>query len=165
MDQPLLAKAAELMPWASFVLVGPTQSDVTRLAVRPNIHLLGARAHQELPRYVQAFDVGVIPYQRCEYTEHVYPTKLNEYLAMGLPVVATDIPEIVRFDAEHRALIEIVSGPFAFAKAVTDCARRQSDIDVKRRVETARANAWSRRIPLMLEIMSRALADRAVAAG
>ena len=44
-----------------------------------------------MPRYVKAFDVGLVPYRLSDYTANVYPTKLNEYLAMGTPVVATDL--------------------------------------------------------------------------
>ena len=90
------------MPDATFALVGPEQTDVARLRQLPEHPPARVCAqHQELPRYVKGFDVGIVPYRLTEYTANVYPTKLNEYLAMGIPVVATDLPEIRRFNAEH----------------------------------------------------------------
>ena len=64
----------------------------------PNVTLLGAKPHATLPSVHQEFDVGLVPYRLSEYTTNVYPTKLNEYLAMGIPVVATDLVEIRRFN-------------------------------------------------------------------
>ena len=65
----------------------------------------GSGRTPSVPRYVQAFDVGLVPYRLSEYTANVYPTKLNEYLAMGMPVVATDLPEIRRFNREHGDIV------------------------------------------------------------
>ena len=52
-DQELLAAVAARMPDASFVLVGPAQTDVSRLQRCPNVTLLGQRPHPEVPRYVK----------------------------------------------------------------------------------------------------------------
>ena len=71
-----------------------------------------------MPAYVKAFDVGLVPYQLTDYTANVYPTKLNEYLAMGMPVVATDLAEIRRFNADHGDIVRIGAGAEAFAQAI-----------------------------------------------
>jgi len=76
-DQDLLAAVAEGMPDVTFALVGPWQVDVSRLQCVKNIRLFGQRAHAELPGYVKAFDVGLVPYRITEYTSNVYPTKLT----------------------------------------------------------------------------------------
>src|SRR5262249_6322549 len=111
--------------------------------------LLGARPHEELPRYVKGFDVGVVPYKLSEYTANVYPTKLNEYLVMGIPVVATDLPEIERFNREHGAIVSIAADPRSFADAIrrarTDAGREERP----RRVEVAHSNSWENRIAEM----------------
>ena len=65
-------------------------------------HCSASGRTRELPPYVRGFDVGLVPYRLSEYTANVYPTKLNEYLAMGIPVVATDLTEIRRFNARAR---------------------------------------------------------------
>ena len=76
-DQPLLAAVAERLPEMSFALVGPLQTDVSALERCANVTLLGQRDHADLPKYVKAFDVGIVPYLLTEYTANVYPTKLN----------------------------------------------------------------------------------------
>src|SRR5262249_41831707 len=67
-DQDLLARVARSMPDATFALVGPEQTDVSMLRTCSNIRLLGLRPHDELPRYVKSFDVGIVPYRLTEYT-------------------------------------------------------------------------------------------------
>ena len=104
----------------TFALVGPEQTDVSQLKALPNVHLLGQRPHAELPRYVTGFDVGLVPYRITEYTANVYPTKLNEYLVMGIPVVATDLVEIRRFNAEHGEIVRIAESGDAYANAVKE---------------------------------------------
>jgi glycosyltransferase involved in cell wall biosynthesis len=85
-DEALLTEVAERMPHASFVLVGPAGIDVSRLSRCPNVHLLGPRPHAAVPHYLKACDVTIIPYRLTNATAAIYPAKLNEYLAMGLPV-------------------------------------------------------------------------------
>jgi len=94
-DVELLCQIAQAHPEASIVLAGPIQIDPARLRAHPNIYLVGPRAHGDLPPLVAAFDVGLIPYEQNPYTETVNPTKLYEYLAMGTPVVSSDLPEVV----------------------------------------------------------------------
>ena len=106
------------MPDVIFALVGPAQTDVSALRACPNVHLLGQRPHADVPAYVKAFDVGMVPYRSTEYTANVYPTKLNEYLVMGMPVVATDLPEIRRFNADHGDVVASRPTPTAFATAI-----------------------------------------------
>src|SRR5262249_2463015 len=76
-DLQLLGGAAARLPDVSLVLVGPEQEDCSSLRRYPNVHLLGQRPHADVPRYVKAFDVGLVPYRLSDYTANVYPTKLN----------------------------------------------------------------------------------------
>lgn len=94
-DVELVCQIALAHPEGSIVLAGPIQIDVTRLRALPNVYLIGPRAHGDLPPLVAEFDVGLIPYEQNQYTETVNPTKLYEYLAMGTPVVSSDLPEVV----------------------------------------------------------------------
>ena len=163
-DFALLADVAGRLPKTTFVLVGPTQADTSALAGRPNIHLLGARAHDKLPAYIQTFDVGIVPYIVSEYTANVYPTKLNEYLAMGVPVVATDLPEIRRFNRSHGNVVTVAAGAKAFAEAIVKGQERVSEVERLRRIAVARENSWQTRIEQMSGVIEAVLRTKAVAA-
>jgi uncharacterized SAM-binding protein YcdF (DUF218 family)/glycosyltransferase involved in cell wall biosynthesis len=159
-DQDLIAETAAQLPDATFVMVGPAQVDVARLAARPNIRLLGGRPHGDVPRYIGAFDVGLVPYRISEYTANVYPTKLNEYLAMGKPVVATDLFEIRRFNGEHGPIVSVATGADAFAEAIREAVAKPMPDAERRRVEVARSNGWTAKLARMSELVERALERR-----
>ena len=159
-DQDLVLTVAKRMPEASFVFVGPPQTDLSRLAQAPNIHVLGAQPHTEIPRYAKGFNVAMVPYRLSAYTGHVYPTKLNEYLAMGLPVVATDLPEIRRFNTMYGNLVTIAQDPVHFAKAIEAAITQQSPESVRERIEASRQNSWQVRIAQMSSLIEKALAAR-----
>jgi len=164
-DQDLLAQVARSMPELTFALVGPEQTDVSRLRDCPNIQILGLRPHEELPRYVKAFDVGVVPYRLTEYTANVYPTKLNEYLSMGIPVVATDLPEIRRFNADHGDIVDVAGDVTGFSRAIRAALADSAPPEVARRVEVAEQNSWASRIAAMNALIDVALERRARRAG
>jgi len=160
LDQTLIVKLAARLPHMSFALVGPPYSDVARLRECPNVHLLGERAHEDVPRYIKAFDVGLVPYRLSEYTESVYPVKLNEYLAMGIPVVATDLPEIRRFIAEHGDVIAVAPDAQDFAAAITDALQSTDEAVAGRRIDVARRNSWTERVTSMSAVIEEVLAEK-----
>src|SRR5215472_11812951 len=160
-DQDLVAAVASRLPRVSFALVGPAQTDVTALERCPNITLFGQRPHADVPRYVKAFDVGLVPYRLTEYTANVYPTKLNEYLVMGLPVVATDLPEIRRFNADHGDVVRVAADADAFAVAIRDAFRPAPADEVARRIAVAHSNGWPSRIDAMGRLIDEAIDRRA----
>ena len=74
---------------AEFVHAGRTY----RIEGAPNVHLFGRRPYAELPGWCKGFDVALLPFTVDDLTIHANPLKLREYLAAGLPVVSTAIPE------------------------------------------------------------------------
>jgi uncharacterized SAM-binding protein YcdF (DUF218 family)/glycosyltransferase involved in cell wall biosynthesis len=159
-DQDLVAAVAAQLPEFSIALVGPEQSDVSTLRATSNVTLLGLKPHAELPRYVKAFDVGLVPYRRTDYTANVYPTKLNEYLVMGIPVVATDLPEIRRFNAEHGDVVAIAGDADSFAAAIRRAIEPSGAAVVARRIEVAESNSWESRIARMKTLIDEAVDRR-----
>ncbi len=163
-DQPLLASVASQLPEMSFALVGPAQTDVLALERCANVTLFGQRAHPDVPKYVKQFDVGIVPYLLTDYTANVYPTKLNEYLIMGIPVVATDLPEIRRFNRDHGDVVEVAATADAFAAAIRKALNgASSPAVVQRRIDVAQSNSWERRIAAMTTLIDEAIEEREAA--
>jgi uncharacterized SAM-binding protein YcdF (DUF218 family)/glycosyltransferase involved in cell wall biosynthesis len=160
-DQDLIASVAARMPDTTFALVGPAQMDVSALERCPNVHLLGQRSHADVPKYVKGFDVGIVPYRLAEYTANVYPTKLNEYLAMGVPVVATDLFEIRRFNAEHGNIVGVAPDADGFVRALRQALAGSAPADVERRIAVAQENSWTSRIATMKRLIAAELERRA----
>ena len=76
------------------MLIGHTTCSMDRLVRHPNVHWLGQKPHEEIPRYGSGFDVALMPWLDNEWIRSCNPIKMKEYLALGLPVVSTDFPEV-----------------------------------------------------------------------
>ncbi|GEM_PF-200667 len=159
LDQALVRSVAQQLPEHSFALVGPIQTDVSALTGLPNVHLLGAKSHEALSEYIQAFDACLIPYRLTEYTRYVYPTKLNEYFALGKPVIATPIQEIVTFNTRYQDPVRIGESAEAFAAHIRAAVSENGDhADARRRI--AQQNSWEARIEAMSRLIQEELDRR-----
>src|SRR5688572_29393493 len=95
-DLDLVRKVAQQRPHWSIVLVGKVDTDTAAVAGLPNVHLVGWRDYASLPGWCKGFDVAILPFRVNKLTLAANPLKLREYLAAGLPVVATALPEAQR---------------------------------------------------------------------
>ncbi len=97
-DFEMIKKTAEHFSGGSVVLIGKIAVDAEQkvkiLNDVPNIHFLGRKPYAELPAYCKGFDVALNPFAINALTLSANPLKVREYLAAGLPVVSTDIPEV-----------------------------------------------------------------------
>ena len=78
------------------------------------MHWLGFRPYEEIPRYGAGFDVAIMPWRDNEWIRNCNPIKLKEYLALGLPVVSTDFPEVHRY----ASVVRIARSPEEFVQLV-----------------------------------------------
>lgn len=146
LDLQLLVELARLRPSWSFALVGPVgpgdpHTNVSALAAEPNIHLLGRRSYEQLPNVLRAADAGLIPYARNELTNSIFPMKVYEYLAAGLPVIATPLPALANVAEVQTA--EDAEG------IVRLLERALGEDSPERRAERSRmaaAHSWDRRL-------------------
>lgn len=110
-DRALLEKIARRFPAASLVLIGNAAMDLKALAASANVHVLGHRPFHQLPAYCKAFDVALSVFPINAATLNANPLKVREYLAAGLPVVSTKIPEVevlgdlVRVAGDHEQFL------------------------------------------------------------
>ncbi len=123
-------------------LAGPvgTEADqraIDRLAAA-GVEYLGHLDFRQLAREYWKSAVGLIPYPLNSYTAGVSPLKLYEYLAAGLSVVATPLPEIRRADIGGVTICESVDFPDAVAAAVMTF----SESEAEARMDMARRHSW-----------------------
>jgi glycosyltransferase involved in cell wall biosynthesis len=146
LDVQLIAEVAELRSEWSIVLVGPRGAgdptgDLSPLDDAPNIHMIGPRRANDLPQVLRGADIGLIPYAINDLTRSVFPMKVYEYLAAGLPVLATPLPALDGVDA-----IETVSS----AEELVATAERElaADSQMVRRVrsDAAASHSWEARL-------------------
>jgi uncharacterized SAM-binding protein YcdF (DUF218 family) len=161
-DIDLAQFLAESHPDKSFVFVGPLQTDVRRLQALPNTHFLGQKRYEELPRYVAHFDVCAIPYLITEYTKNVYPTKLNEYLTLGKPVVSTAIPEVEAFSERNGNIVYIGRSKEEFSSLIEQAAKAATTPELyEKRISVAsREGSWREKIEKMCELIEKKISAK-----
>lgn len=140
----------------SLLLVGRRRPDLaeSRLAAltrHPNVQWIGHRPFEELPRYLAAMDVALVPYADTLFNRASFPLKTLEYLAAGLPVVASDLPSIRWLDTD---LVAIARDRAQFVDAVTRSAAVAADPEsVRRRRAFASNHSWEQRAREYLEVI------------
>ncbi len=117
-DYPLLDAVAAARPEWQLVMLGPTAKiDPATLPKRSNLHWLGMKSYAELPAYLAGWDAGLMPFALNEATRFISPTKTPEFLAAGVPLVSTSVPDVVA-NWEKDGLVAIADRPDAVIAAV-----------------------------------------------
>ena len=155
-DTGLLRQVADVFYEGTLVLVGPetghsaeNRRDLQALRERPNVCLVGRVDVARVPRYMAACDVGLLPYRQNEWTRHIHPLKLYEYLACGLPVAATDIPALW----DEQAFVHIAGDAGAFMAALRLALAEDEPVIRAARRERARANTWRQRVERISQLI------------
>ncbi len=137
-DFDLLSLVAAAHPTWSFVFIGPSQLSPTVLPNAPNFHFLGPVPYEELPAHARHFDVALIPFKIIPLTISVNPLKLMEYFSLGLPVVSTPLPEVVKY----KDSVFIASNPKTFGDAIEKALLEDDEKVRLSRQEIARSHSW-----------------------
>ncbi|WP_375418925.1 glycosyltransferase [uncultured Hymenobacter sp.] len=141
LDIKLLRAIAEQRPQWSLVLVGPEDFDfqASDLHELPNVHFLGSKAPNQLAAYLQHFDVCMNPQANNEVTAGNYPLKIDEYLAMGKPVVATATRTMELF-ADH---VHLADGPEQWLQAIEAALADDDPARSAARIAFAQSHTWA----------------------
>lgn len=146
LDWQLINTMAHSLPGFEFVFIGsPLLQHGIGLANK-NMHYLGHKDYQELPRYLSNFSYCLIPFKLTCLTMGVNPVKFWEYLASGLPILTTALPEI-----PHSYATIISEDMFPGFLPEPDHAGRDA------RIRLAEENSWDIRAQQLLGIIRKAL--------
>ena len=156
LDQEMIAHAARMHPNWSFVFIGPITTDVNQLRALPNIHFLGPRPYADLPSYLKGFDVATVPFIFHDVTLRASPIKFYEYLASGVPGVASRLPDFEPF----AHLAGLVSTPEEFVTALEDAIAHDTPQKRQARMAEARSHSWEARFAQVDRIIEEALAQK-----
>lgn len=148
-DLDLMAEIAKRKPEWSFVFVGQADCDISRFQDVPNMHFVGRRAHEDLPAYCRSFDVAVIPHKLNELTRSMNPIKLLEYLAAGLPVVSSPLPEAAAYSPD----VCCAQGVDEWVAALTAAIGDRNITSDRRRSRLASGEDWSVRVATILDAL------------
>jgi glycosyltransferase involved in cell wall biosynthesis len=145
-DFDLLEAVAKSQPSTSFVVVGPvdpgSKKRADSLASLANVTFLGPRPSDQMPAYVSALDVGLVPFVVDDMTRAVSPLKMYEYLAAGVPVVASPLPVCV-----DHPLVATAADPDQFSLLIREALATAGDIEAtQQRVSAGRSADWTARI-------------------
>lgn len=149
-DYRLVRELAVLNPGCEFVLIGVDYDQTLRkegIADLPNVHWLGRRPYRSLPAYVKGFDVGLIPFVVNEITRATSPIKMYEYMAAGVPVVSTPLPEAAGCD-----LVMTADTIVAWMEKIGQALSLAEDPGYTRSLrELGKAHRWGARAKVILQ--------------
>lgn len=162
LDLELIGALAAAHPEWQVVLVGPVvKIDPATLPRRPNIHYLGQRSYEELPRYLAGWDVCLLPFARNDATRFISPTKTLEYMAAELPIVSTPITDV----AEPYGDIVYLGGTPAEFIAACEAALSDGPVERARRIarmrEVLAGTSWDVTVTAMEELLGATMRDNA----
>jgi teichuronic acid biosynthesis glycosyltransferase TuaH len=152
-DYELLKNVIEHHMDKVIAMVGPVttpEHETIGLTQYPNVIMVGPKKIEELPQYHQYFDCTLIPFKKNTLTKSIYPLKINEYLAAGRPVVATDFSEDI---LQFRDVIYIGHDAEEFVKLIDKAIDEDNDDKVQRRLAVANQNTWAARVEQFWQIL------------
>jgi len=151
-DAELLYFLAKNLSSVNFFLIGSPRVNLNQLKELSNVHILGIRSHQEIPKYLWNADAGIIPFKKAEpIVETVSPIKLYEYMTCGLPVVSTEWEELKRIEPP-AFLAKNKSEFLSFLKEVLYTPQ-----DKVKFLGFARANSWDNKVEVILNYIDKYL--------
>lgn len=149
-DFEAIKAAAEHFKDGSVVLVGKTSVDAEKkvkiLESVPNVHFIGRRPYEELPAFCKSFDVGINPFVINELTLAANPLKVREYLAAGLQVVSSDLPEVRILD--HCLTYNDTEGFIARLETALSRPANRAEIS-----DSIKAESWEAKVEELRQMM------------
>jgi len=150
-DLDLIGFLARERPQYNFVMIGRVARDTQPVDGLSNVHFLGQRPYDDIPRYLKGFDVGLIPFVVNDVIKNSNPLKLKEYLAGGKPVVSVAIREVDKYDE----IVYVARTYEEFLSCVDRALEGDSENQIAGRIAAMRSESWPAKVETISERVSR----------
>lgn len=142
-----------------FVFVGGTDNDLARYRSETkdlkNVLFMGRRSHQKIPALIKSADVLLLPNipSTQESTLYTSPIKMFEYMASGVPIIASDLPSIREILSDKNAVLVKAGDPDALLQGikVARSAGRTRAVQAQKDVQ---AYTWDTRAEKILKFIT-----------
>lgn len=158
-----LIEAARYLPSGiQVILVGGFEGEpevarqtARRFEVADRVRIVEFRPHAEMPLYMKAADLVVLPNlaENALSMYHTSPLKLFEYMAAQRPIVASDLPAIREVVDDQTATLTMPGDARQLASGICDVLDRAeaSSERVAKAYKLAKMHTWDERARLILE--------------
>jgi teichuronic acid biosynthesis glycosyltransferase TuaH len=152
-DYELMEYVADQNPSLGIILLGYNYDgslDKANLLKKKNVFMIGPLDYDTLPSYAQYFSVSTIPFLVNEITESTSPVKLFEYMAMGKPIISTDLPECRKYSS-----VLIGKNIQEFNTHIRHCFKKNLSEDYFEMMKKeARDNSWEHKCKQKLALIN-----------
>lgn len=154
-DTGLVREMAAAHPEWQIVLVGPVvKIDPAELPRAENVHYMGQRGYQELPKFLAGWDVCLLPFAMNESTKFISPTKVLEYMAAEKPSVSTPITDVKVPYGDVVAIAETPAEYIAACERMLAQSAEENAAMAKRMREVVANTSWDKTAARMHELIS-----------
>ncbi len=152
LDLKLLEKLILKNPSYQFQFIGRVMDICIKqsLEVYKNVQFIPAMDPLLLVNYVKNFSIGIIPFVRNEFTENIFPMKVNEYLAVGKPVISTNFSDL----SSLSDIIKIVNDVEEFQVQLISEIQNDNEAKKEQRIEHAMNQSWSKKADKLYSVIS-----------
>ncbi|KLT67004.1 glycosyltransferase [Pedobacter sp. BMA] len=149
LDISLIGAIAKAKPEWNIVLVGPEDEDFlnSELHQLQNVHFTGPKPVTDLPVYIDSFDVCFNPQVVNDLTIGNYPRKIDEYLVLGKPTIATATKSMQAF----KHYVSLAGSLKEYIDGIHQLLSNNNAELIARRKAFARSHSWERSVKEIYE--------------
>ena len=156
-DFGLLHETALKLPNVAFVLIGYL-SEETQIPNEANIYYLGMKSYNELPHYLKAFDIAMMPFTLNNAAKYISSAKTLEYMAAGKPIISTKINHVVR---DYNICVSVVEDAEEFSSTITFLLDKMDRLSMEMEYfDILQKTSWDTTTNKMMSILKLFATDR-----
>lgn len=153
LDHALVIALTQRYAHCQIVFVGTyVEADLVKYGLNQiaNLHFIGSKPIEDLPAFLKHASVAIIPYACNALTKGIYPLKINEYLAAGIPTVSTHFSDDI---ASFSGLIYLAANTEDFLAKVQLALDENPQLLLAARMQHARENSWKTRVSYLEKLI------------